>query len=205
VSDPSRVFLSCVSGEFNTVDHPYRNEMYRVLRRGHRREVRVQEDFSEHHDTLLNQLDQYIKSCTSVIHLIGDVNGSIPSKAQVTQLLKDPQFLADYPDLRGALLKKPVASFTQWEAYLALHHKRALYVYVPADKEGDPIRTPRGIVKQSKAAALRQQRHLARIKKLGLKRGTFKSKKKFCRWIWNQSQVTSSRPGSIFVRLIFAL
>lgn len=39
-----RIFISAASREFNTPEFPYRDQLHRVLRRGHRRQVRVQED-----------------------------------------------------------------------------------------------------------------------------------------------------------------
>jgi hypothetical protein len=108
----SRVFLSCVTKEFGS----HRALLAKDLRRA-RVDVAVQEDFGVRGRTLLEALDDYIAKCDAVIHLIGDVTGESPEHPAVEALLN-----------RHPELEKVAASYTQWEAYLAIHHKRPLHV-----------------------------------------------------------------------------
>src|SRR5277367_6840592 len=87
-----RVFLSTVSDEFRA----YRDQLRADLTR-HNVEVKVQEDFKDLGGDTLDKLDAYIIHCDAVVHLIGDMTGSLPGKSEQRALL------AKYPDLAGQL------------------------------------------------------------------------------------------------------
>jgi hypothetical protein len=126
--DPDRrsLFLSCVTSEFGS----YRELLTGDLKRP-TLEVKVQEDFVVSGGTTLEKLDDYIRACDGVIHLIGDATGAVAEVAAVERLLQR------YSDLAQRL--KPLApalaggatdfSYTQWEAYLAIYHDRPIFIY----------------------------------------------------------------------------
>src|SRR5262245_19663838 len=108
-----RLFISCVSSEFE----PHRKLLAHDLKHPDI-EIKVQEDFLVSGHTTLEKLDDYIKRCDAVIHLIGDAVGAIPEPPAVQALLQR------YPDLPEKLsplqpllaLRDPGISYTQWEA-----------------------------------------------------------------------------------------
>ncbi|MFI5460612.1 MAG: hypothetical protein ACHRXM_34795 [Isosphaerales bacterium] len=160
-----RLFLSCATSEFGS----YRELLTGDLKRP-TLEVKVQEDFGVAGGTTLEKLDEYIRACDGVIHLIGDATGSIPEAPAVERLLER------YPDLADRL--KPLApalaggapgiSYTQWEAYLAIYHDRPIYIYRPAP---DAPRDPKFVADNAQKQA--QARHYERICALGRDRGQF--------------------------------
>jgi hypothetical protein len=166
-----KLFLSAVSGEFVS----YRNLLAADLKRPNH-DVAVQEDFVVGGGTTLDKLDTYIDHCDAVIHLIGKAAGAVPEGAAVAALL------AEYPDLGARLpplaedLRKPQPgfSYTQWEAYLAIYHRRPLFVYRPTDFELDALHVPRDarfVLSPSEAQS--QKEHYRRISALGHDRGLF--------------------------------
>jgi len=160
-----QLFLFTVSSEFQS----YRELLAGDLKRPNL-DVKVQEDFVTTGGHTLGKLDEYIRHCDAVIHLIGKATGSVPEEAAVAALLKKyPDMPAKLPPL-AALLKKPQPgfSYTQWEAYLGNYHERHVYIYRPTDKAPrdadfklDPIQ------EQS------QEQHYKRICDLGRDRGQF--------------------------------
>jgi hypothetical protein len=95
-----------------------------------------------------------------VVHLVGDMTGAA-AKAASTQAI-----LAKYPDIAERLLplREPLErgediSYTQWEAWLAIYHGKALLI-AKADKAAPrgPNFTP---TEGSRAA---QQGHLDRLR-----------------------------------------
>ncbi|MGH2604843.1 MAG: hypothetical protein ACRDJ9_36295, partial [Dehalococcoidia bacterium] len=126
--------------------------------------------------TTLGKLDTYIRHCDAVIHLIGKAAGAVPEGPAVAALL------AEYPDLGARLpplaqdLRKPQPefSYTQWEAYLAIYHRRPLFVYRPTDFEIDALHVPRDAsFGFSPSEAQAQKEHYRRISALGHDRGLF--------------------------------
>ena len=85
-----KIFLSTVSDEFRA----YRDQLRSDLTRPNV-EVKVQEDFKDLGGDTLDKLDVYIAHCDAVVHLVGDMTGSVPVKRDVDALL------AKYPDLVG--------------------------------------------------------------------------------------------------------
>jgi hypothetical protein len=160
-----RLFLSCATSEFGSHRELLTGDLKRPTL-----EVKVQEDFVVSGGTTLEKLDDYILACDGVIHLIGDMTGSIPEAMDVERLLKR------YPDFTDRL--KPMAlalasvapgfSYTQWEAYLAIYHDRPIYIYRPTP--GAP-RDPKFILEDTQKQS--QEEHYKRICALGRDRGEF--------------------------------
>ncbi len=132
-----RLFISCVSPEFATVEGPFsrtRQKLAQFLRRAEC-EVAVQEDFGQSDVATLEKLDEYIRNCDAVVHIVGELPGSKAAPQAVERLLAKMEaegrpFLCDQPEaLRDRLGDFSDLTYTQWEAFLALHHKRSLYVY----------------------------------------------------------------------------
>jgi hypothetical protein len=111
-----KLFLSSVSAEFGS----YRERLRHGLTRPNV-EVKVQEDFIVSGNETLSMLDDYIKGCDGVIHVVGDMTGS-PAEAPSLTPIKER-----YPDLATRLplaeflqAAGPKLPYTQWEAWLAL-------------------------------------------------------------------------------------
>jgi hypothetical protein len=152
-----KVFLSTVSDEFR----PYRDLLRSDLTR-HNVEVKVQEDFKDLGRGILDELDVYIAHCDCVVHLVGDMTGSAPLKRDVDALLaKYPDLIADLPPLGEALRDGVKVSYTQWEAWLALYHRKLLVIAKAAD---EAVRGPSHVPTDASRAA--QAAHLARLKAL---------------------------------------
>ena len=125
-----KVFLSTVSDEFGA----YRDLLRKDLTRPNV-EVKVQEDFKDLGGDTLDELDVYIAHCDCVVHLVGDMTGSAPLKRDVDALLvKHPDLVADLPPLGEALGDGVDVSYTQWEAWLALYHRKPLLIAKAAEK-----------------------------------------------------------------------
>jgi hypothetical protein len=170
-STNKKLFLSAVSSEF---------ESYRQLLAGDLRrptlDVAVQEDFGVSGGLTLQKLDDYIKACDGVVHLIGKATGAVPEPGAVKDFLKQyPKFAEQLPALADSLKQpEPGFSYTQWEAYLAIYHKRPIFIYLPNDFELDENTCPREKrfvydVGQHKS----QHEHYRRISALGRDRGQF--------------------------------
>ena len=171
MSGNKKLFLSAVSSEFVS----YRNLLAADLKRPNL-DVAVQENFVVTGGKTLEKLDTYIRHCDAVIHLIGKAAGAVPEEPAVAALL------AKYPDLGVRLpplaedLRKPQPgfSYTQWEAYLAIYHRRPLFVYMPTDFELDARHVPRDArFGFSPSEAEAQKEHYRRISALGHDRGQF--------------------------------
>ena len=166
-----KLFLSAVSSEF---------ESYRILLAGDLKrptlDVAVQEDFVVTDGTTLQKLDNYIRACDGVVHLIGKALGAIPEVVAVEALLKmHPDLPTRLPSLADALAQPdPGFSYTQWEAYLAMYHQRPLFIYRPTDFDLDVCECPReDHFQQDPAQEQSQGNHYARICDLGRDRGQF--------------------------------
>ena len=139
----SRVFLSCVSADFEKDGAPYaglRSELAGYLRRAGC-DVKVQEDFRQTAVDTLEKLDDYIRQCSAVIHILGTQVGTVDPPA-VQAFLRKPQnvhLLPNWPDLRKELGDFSDLTYTHWEAFLALHHGIPLYVYRTPDAPGDSL------------------------------------------------------------------
>jgi hypothetical protein len=151
-----KLFLSAVSREFLACRELLAGDLKRPAL-----DIAVQEDFIVTGGSTLEKLDDYIRACDGIIHLVGKATGATPEEPAVAALLQRyPDFATKLPPLASALSKpQPGFSYTQWEAYLALYHDRPLFVYRPTDFESD---TPQA-----------QREHYQRISALGHDRGQF--------------------------------
>jgi tetratricopeptide (TPR) repeat protein len=153
-----KVFLSTVSDEFRA----YRDQLRTDLTR-HNVEVKVQEDFKDLGGDTLDKLDVYIAHCNCVVHLVGDMTGSAPLSREVDALLaKHPDLAAALPPFGEALSAGVEISCTQWEAWLALYHRKLLLIAKASnDAERSPSYTP------TDASRAAQALHLGRLKMVG--------------------------------------
>jgi len=83
-----QLFLSCVSAEFKSCRETLRHDLDRPDVA-----VKVQEDFVAYGAETLYKLDDYIRHCEAVIHLVGDMTGAPAGDEAVTALRQA------YPDL----------------------------------------------------------------------------------------------------------
>ncbi|MFN9427446.1 MAG: tetratricopeptide repeat protein, partial [Cyanobacteriota bacterium] len=149
-----QLFLSAVSAEFNG----YRERLDAALDRNDV-EIKEQRSFIVTGDETLEMLDRYIQSCDGVIHLVGDMTGSMamaPSVAAIAQ--KYPELASRFPLAEFLQPGGPSMSYTQWEAWLALLHHKPLFIATP--KDGTP--RDENYVREASQQAL-QQAHLARL------------------------------------------
>lgn len=171
VAQNKKLFLSAVSSEFES----YRKLLADDLKRP-ALDVAVQEDFGVGGLTTLEKLDDYIRACDGVVHLIGKATGALPEADAVRRLLgRYPNFVDRIPVLRDALmLADPGISYTQWEAWLAIYHERPLFTYLPADFENAVPSCPREPRFAFDAGEWASQRaHHQRLVDLGRDRGRF--------------------------------
>ncbi|MBL7733015.1 MAG: tetratricopeptide repeat protein [Chitinophagaceae bacterium] len=121
------LFISCVSSEFAS----YRGALRKYFTRPNI-EVKIQEDFYDNGGPTLEKLDDYIKNCDAVIHIAGDMTGSMANAPSV-QYIKDsyPDFGTRIRSLQPVLDGTEQLSYTQWEAWLAVYFKKRLFIVVP--------------------------------------------------------------------------
>ncbi len=150
-----QIFLSTVSAEFAS----YRDALRRDLDRPNVT-VKVQEDFIATGTETLDKLDEYIRQCHAVIHLVGDMTGALAQPPSVAALRQRYADLAERLPVLGLFLSPDALalSYTQWEAWLALYHAKVLIIAVPQD--GAP-RDERYRLEEAQRAV--QQAHLARL------------------------------------------
>lgn len=112
-----QIFLSTVSTEFGS----YRAALRRDLDRPNV-SAKVQEDFIATGNQTLSKLDDYIKLCDAVIHLVGDMTGAMAQATAVSAIQQRYPDLAErLPELRPFLeAGAPALSYTQWEAWCSL-------------------------------------------------------------------------------------
>jgi hypothetical protein len=166
-----KLFLSAVSREFLACRELLTADLKRPAL-----DVAVQEDFIVTGGSTLEKLDDYIRACDGIIHLVGKATGDAPEEPAVAALLRKYQdFATRLPPLAPALsTPQPGFSYTQWEAYLAMYHDRPLFVYRPTDFELDALhvsRDPRFALDPVEVQA--QREHYQRISALGHDRGQF--------------------------------
>ena len=153
-----QIFLSTVSAEFRS----YRDALRRDLDRPNVT-VKVQEDFIATGTETLDKLDEYIRQCHAVIHLVGDMTGALAQAPSVAVIRHRYPDLAERLPVLGPFLDPgaPALSYTQWEAWLALYHRKVLIIAAPQD--GAPRDERYQLVEDQRAA---QQAHLARLAKV---------------------------------------
>lgn len=121
-----KFFISAVSSEFDV----YRESIRRALTRTNV-SVKIQEDFKAGGVPTLIKLDDYIKDCDAVVHLVGDACGADASAQALLALVERyPDLAAKVPGLSGYIVgpnAKPL-TYTQWEAWLAMYHRKRLFI-----------------------------------------------------------------------------
>lgn len=176
MSAHTKLFLSAVTREFE----PHRKLLAGDLKRPDL-DVAVQEDFGVLGATTLEKLDDYLRNCDAVVHLVGKATGAVAEEPAVAALLaKYPDLGARLPGLAPALAHaQPGFSYTQWEAYLALYHGRPLFIYLPADFEHEAACDPRAAAFGFDAGEWEaQKRHYRRLAELGRDRGRFQNEER---------------------------
>ena len=150
-----QIFLSTVSAEFRS----YRDALSHDLTRPNV-SVAVQEDFIVTGTETLDMLDDYIRQCDAVIHLVGDMTGALAQAPSLTLIRSRYSDLGEkLPSLAPFLQPgAPALSYTQWEAWLALYHGKPLIIAVPED--GAPRDARYELIPEQRAA---QQAHLQRL------------------------------------------
>ena len=144
----TRIFISAATKEFRSL----RLQLAASLHRSGF-EVEHQDIFPQTNADTLPKLEALLKGCRLVIHLVGHKPGSVANEKSLADLLaKIPPdtLLPEHPELHNVLGDFTDITYTQWEAFLALHFKVPLLVYAPADAEGN--------------VTFSQKDHLARLK-----------------------------------------
>jgi tetratricopeptide (TPR) repeat protein len=148
VQERIRIFISNVNDEFES----YREAVAKRLRR-HDIEVGVEENFKDLGGDTLDKLDVWIEHCDAVVHLVGAMTGSAPLPRDVAALrAKYADLASQLPPLGEALASGVEVSYTQWEAWLALYHKRPLFIAKAAPtapREAAATPTPETIAAQA--------------------------------------------------------
>jgi hypothetical protein len=126
--EPSvKLFLSCVSDEFGDYREDLRNELTSPYV-----EVKIQENFKGLGEATLEMLAQYITACDAVIHLVGDMSGSLPVPSSVDNLLKkQPHLRHDLESQNMGRAALGSLTYTQWEAWLAIVLGKKLLIVTP--------------------------------------------------------------------------
>jgi hypothetical protein len=154
-----QLFLSAVSAEFLS----YRKRLRHSLTRPNV-EVKVQEDFIVTGNETLEMLDTYIQCCDGVIHLVGDMTGAMAKPQSAASIaLRYPKLASHYPQIAEFLQPQGFSlSYTQWEAWLALWHRKNLFIATP---QRDAPRDEK--CQWDPAQQALQQDHLNRLRSAG--------------------------------------
>jgi hypothetical protein len=124
------LFISCVSNEFAH----YRDAMRKDLSRTNLT-TQIQEDFIPFGASILQKLDEYIQHCDAVIHICGNMTGSMANALSMEYIIgAHKDFGARFPDLLPVLEDKEQLSYTQWEAWLAAYYKKTLIIAQPSEE-----------------------------------------------------------------------
>jgi hypothetical protein len=154
---PVTIYISCVGDEFRG----YRDILARDLTR-HNVAVKTAHDFRNVGRDTLDSLDVYIAHCDAVVHMVGDMTGvQPPGSSQDALLRKYPDLTERLPPLGKALESKSPISYVEWEAWLALYHRKLLFIARPNDAA---LRDARFAPTENSCAA--QVQHLTRLKEM---------------------------------------
>lgn len=153
------IFISTVSNEFGNC----RNILRQYLTQSNI-SVKIQEDFGPSGVQTINKIDSYIINCDTVVHLVGEQAGHPINVSSRDWLQTHYPTLADkFPALREVLDGTVTASYTQWEAYLAVMHGKMLFVAQPTTE------APRdNAAVESSVPVQDQEQHLKRLRELGV-------------------------------------
>ncbi len=135
------IFLSVVNSEY----HKLRDlRKFGLERAGYK--VVLQPTFPQTATDTISKLSGLIKATDCVVHIVGSQLGSVPN-ARCQE-----EFFQSFPDsvpflgmeslLRQKMKDTSRVTYTQWEAYLAIHHRKPLLVYTSVDPE-DPFHPQR--------------------------------------------------------------
>ncbi len=124
-----RVFLSCVTNEFGS----YRTLISNHLTESGSVEIEKQETFRACGEQTLIMLDDYIRSCDYVVHILGSQTGAIATAADRRPIIE--RYSYAQLEERLGLSKSDIdsLSYTQWEAWLAVLHDRKLLICTPTE------------------------------------------------------------------------
>lgn len=154
---PVRIFLSTVTAEFREYRDLLRSDLTR-----HNVEVKVQEDFKDLGGETLEKLDVYIAACDAVVHLVGAMTGAMAGQPSTQSILtKYPDITERLPPLKPLIDAGEGISYTQWEAWLALYHRKRLLI---AEAEENAPRGPAFVATEITLAA--QREHLHRLRSM---------------------------------------
>ena len=152
------IFISCVTDEFGK----YRDALRKDLTE-HNLSTKIQEDFIAYGGATLEKLDDYIQHCEAVIHIAGDMTGSMANKLSLQYITKRyPDFGDRIPELQSVLKGETDMSYTQWEAWLAVYHGKQLFIATPSKKAKRSIRYKKDVTQMEL-----QQAHLNYLKAVG--------------------------------------
>ncbi len=149
-----RIFISAATGEFGAL----RLRLAGSLQRSGF-EAEHQDIFPNTDADTVRKLADLVKGSVLVIHIVGHKPGSIANKEALKDLLHNipaDSLLPEHPELHKALGDFSDITYTQWEAFFALHFGIPLLVYAPADawdEESESVRDD-----------FPQKEHLARLK-----------------------------------------
>jgi Tetratricopeptide repeat len=152
------LFISCVSNEFAN----YRDAIRRDFSRPNL-DTKIQEDFIAYGGATLEKLDDYIQLCEAVIHICGDMTGSMANEISIQYINnKYKDFGSRFPALQPVLNGTARLSYTQWEVWLGVYHGKRLFVVAPT---ATALRDIRYVNDPEQIA--HQQEHLNRLRELG--------------------------------------
>jgi pentatricopeptide repeat protein len=126
-----RIFLSAASDEFGAL----RVKLAAKLQRSGIN-VEYQEIFPHATSDTVRKLGDLINDCPLLVHIVGHNPGFVAAPAAVADLLDEipsEKFLVGLPSLRSALGDLSGITYTQWEAFLALHLGVEVLLYAPSD------------------------------------------------------------------------
>jgi hypothetical protein len=154
------VLLSMVSDEFSSYRTRLRGELTRLGV-----SVKVQEDFKASGTTTLVKLDDVIRHCDAVVHVVGDMTGSFAGRPAVADVCARHADLTTRSDLRPlgeAIEASSPLSYTQWEAYLAIYHGKTLLIAA-----AEPQAVREGSFVEGHGQIPLQRAHVERLGRLG--------------------------------------
>ncbi|TWU08223.1 DUF7779 domain-containing protein [Stieleria varia] len=119
----TRIFLSCASGEYKPIRVMLADDL-----RSDAYEVRSQEDLAALGGKLLSLIDDQVRECSGVVHLVGVSSGETPKPKEVEQLQRSYRDFGGVTGLSEQQIQR--LTYTQWEAWLAIYHKIPCFVFV---------------------------------------------------------------------------
>ena len=126
-----RVFISAATAEFGAL----RGKLAATLHRSGI-DVEYQEIFPQTATDTVRKLGDLVRRCPLLVHITGHQPGSVAAPAAVADFfaaVPQEQFLARFPDIRAQLGDFSGITYTQWEAFLALHFGVPVFLYAPMD------------------------------------------------------------------------